>query len=165
MKLHKKHSQVRTNLLMMNPLPSIATAYRLLVQDEKQQRMSEDQEVKPMVFAVADDRRNNNYNNNKVYQPKIIQGPGNNKFAVSNKRTGNSFFCNHCNMAGHSMERCWKLHGYPPGHRGKRFAGVMQGTEDVPSDESVTHISEEQYQQFLSLINEQEQPVHAANVA
>lgn len=38
MKLHKKHSQVRTNILMTNPLPSITTAYKLLVQDEQNKK-------------------------------------------------------------------------------------------------------------------------------
>ncbi|XP_057247391.1 uncharacterized protein LOC130589816 [Beta vulgaris subsp. vulgaris] len=35
MKLDGRHAAVRTNILMMTPLPSISTAYNLLVQDQK----------------------------------------------------------------------------------------------------------------------------------
>ena len=24
-------------------------------------------------------------------------------------------FCTHCNFQGHAVDRCYKLHGYPPG--------------------------------------------------
>ena len=29
-------------------------------------------------------------------------------------------FCTHCNMPGHTFEKCYKLHGYPPGYKPKR---------------------------------------------
>lgn len=26
------------------------------------------------------------------------------------------YFCDHCKVLGHSIQRCFKVHGYPPGH-------------------------------------------------
>ncbi|XP_022150305.1 uncharacterized protein LOC111018505 [Momordica charantia] len=26
-------------------------------------------------------------------------------------------FCTHCGLTGHTVDRCYKLHGYPPGYR------------------------------------------------
>ena len=28
--------------------------------------------------------------------------------------------CSHCGLIGHTMERCYKLHGYPPGYKTRR---------------------------------------------
>lgn len=33
---------------------------------------------------------------------------------VKNKK---NFYCTHCESAGHTKDRCWKLHGYPHGHK------------------------------------------------
>jgi len=38
------------------------------------------------------------------------------------------FFCDHCKMTGHTVQRCYKIHGYPPGHKlhkGKRLAASV----------------------------------------
>ncbi|XP_049931517.1 uncharacterized protein LOC126409693 [Nymphaea colorata] len=34
-----------------------------------------------------------------------------------------TYFCNHCNITGHSRERCFKLNGYPPNFREGRIKG------------------------------------------
>ncbi|MCI63670.1 receptor-like serine/threonine kinase, partial [Trifolium medium] len=42
--------------------------------------------------------------------------------------------CAHCGGIGHTMEKCFKLHGYPPGHRkGKPIATVNQVGEQPQS--------------------------------
>jgi len=33
-------------------------------------------------------------------------------------------FCIHCNMQGHTIEKCYKLHGYPPSYKPKGKAGA-----------------------------------------
>ena len=30
-----------------------------------------------------------------------------------------SLFCTHCNMTGHTVDKCYKLHGYPLGYKPK----------------------------------------------
>ena len=37
-------------------------------------------------------------------------------------------FCTHCNMLGHIVDKCYKLHGYPPGykHKGKPNSNANQ---------------------------------------
>lgn len=48
----------------------------------------------------------------------------------------NSYYCNHCKMPGHSIERCWKVNGYPSfNHSGKytknkKIAAVVYGDEE-----------------------------------
>ena len=40
------------------------------------------------------------------------------------------YYCDHCRMHGHSIQRCYKVHGYPPGHKlhgkGRRVVVVAQ---------------------------------------
>lgn len=28
-----------------------------------------------------------------------------------------NLFCDHCKISGHTIQRCYKIHGYPPGHK------------------------------------------------
>lgn len=35
-----------------------------------------------------------------------------NKTVTSTKKI-HSYFCDHCKTHGHSLERCWKVYGYP----------------------------------------------------
>ncbi|KAL2901170.1 Outer capsid protein VP4 [Bienertia sinuspersici] len=32
----------------------------------------------------------------------------------SSKRASTNYFCTHCQIPGHSYERCFKVHGFPP---------------------------------------------------
>ena len=42
-------------------------------------------------------------------------------------------FCDHCKITGHTAQKCYKLHGYPLGHRlykGKRVAASVAQEQD-----------------------------------
>ena len=70
--------------------------------------------------------------------------------------------CTHCNMLGHTVDKCYKLYGYPPGykHKGKPNSNANQvsypqgqGVE-VPSNASAQcPISKAQCEQLLALSN------------
>ena len=84
-------------------------------------------------------------------------------------------FCNHCKILGYTIQRCYKLHGYPQVHRlyrGKRVAAsVIQDQESgcwledvhttTPSETqpsvalSLPTLNTEQYQQLLQLRSKQ----------
>ena len=36
--------------------------------------------------------------------------------------------CTHCGMLGHIADKCYKLHGYPPGYKTKAKGQVSQGS-------------------------------------
>ncbi|KAI9200802.1 hypothetical protein LWI28_013352 [Acer negundo] len=73
----------------------------------------------------------------------------------SNKAKG-KLHCNHCNGNNHTIDRCFHLHGFPPGHKyhkkneqegGKKGSYANNSQFETPS---FTH---EQYQQLLALLN------------
>ncbi|KNA07323.1 hypothetical protein SOVF_173010, partial [Spinacia oleracea] len=49
-----------------------------------------------------------------------------------------SYFCDHCKVNGHSTERCFRLHGFPPGFTGfktdKRAAAATYSEESFDDD-------------------------------
>ena len=50
-------------------------------------------------------------NNKKSYNDYS----GENRFQKKDKP-----FCTHCNFQGHTVDQCYKLHGYPPGYKQKQ---------------------------------------------
>ncbi|XP_019230465.1 PREDICTED: uncharacterized protein LOC109211384 [Nicotiana attenuata] len=82
MGLNEVYVGVRSNILMMQPLPSLDTVYNILLQDEKQRQ--------------------------------------------------------YCKKPGHTIEKCYKLHGFPPNFKftkGKKFgtAASAEGQTSEPS--------------------------------
>ncbi|XP_021762911.1 uncharacterized protein LOC110727641 [Chenopodium quinoa] len=124
MKLDPKHAGVRTNILMMNPLPSMSVAYNLLIQDERQMQITDAVTRQPssMAFAAAEERR--------IYSkhyPTAARAP---------------LFFDHCKLNNHTIDKCWKLHGYPAKggftkNKGKRVAVVSCG--EGQSEEECTN--------------------------
>ena len=91
-----------------------------------------------------------------------------------NKRSSGSFRrrpqCAYCGDMGHFVEKCYQLHGYPPGHpkartgsifnRHKNTSGANQVSDGANKDDGksvVTGISEAQLQQLLSLLNDKDE--------
>jgi hypothetical protein len=60
--------------------------------------------------------------------------------------------CTHCRLLGHTVEKCYKLHGYPPKY--KFTKGKHTPSANQVSDSSLPQVpfTTEQYQQLLSLL-------------
>ncbi|XP_074345916.1 uncharacterized protein LOC141684717 [Apium graveolens] len=59
-----------------------------------------------------------------------------------NQKPGSSYYCSYRKVAGHSLERCFKVYGYPLGFKlkDKKFAAISQANvEDNPP--ASTHVS------------------------
>nr|XP_009795207.1 PREDICTED: uncharacterized protein LOC104241936 [Nicotiana sylvestris] len=100
MGLNETYTVVRESILMMNPLPSIAQAFSLLIQEERQR------EIKPTGHLVLESSTLN-ANKTKPNTFRTNYSPNNNH----NNR--NRPFCDYCKRPGHTKEKCYKLHGYP----------------------------------------------------
>ena len=100
----------------------------------------------------------------------------NTKFQGKNngsKRHVSSYFCTHCKVPGHSYERCFKVHGYPPDFKGFKdkkiavysssYSDSQSLTESTSSErpyafshsEASPSISIEQYNYLVELLNKQ----------
>lgn len=80
-------------------------------------------------------------------------------------RKENVYFCTHCKINGHSVDRCFKLHGYPPNFKGPKDikVNVVVSTTTMDSGDNTSTVSSAtspmifvaQYQQLMELLNKQ----------
>ncbi|XP_015167311.1 uncharacterized protein [Solanum tuberosum] len=110
MGLNEIYTVIRGSILMMNPLPTMAQAFSLLVQDEHQR------EIKPSnhfnVEATALHAGNvrpssSNVRPSSSYKTNYAPTGGHSQLQYKDK------FCTYCNRTGHLIEKCYQLHGYP----------------------------------------------------
>ena len=164
MRLTEAFSLVRSNVLMMQPLPNISQVYRLFAQEEKHKSIASGSTstvpAESLAF-YADNKKYNPQNSSQRFNSNYQKSTGSRNTADPSKK---KYFCNHCKIPGHSIERCFKIHGYPPGfqakqqqqHQRKGFAAMAQqdSADDAPDNSNDT-VSMEQYNHLLKLLSQQ----------
>ena len=141
MGLNDTYTIVRGQILLVDPIPSLSKVFSLLNQDDKQRKVSKTHTTEASALVVK-----------------------NNGFSVKGSNNGKSDRpqCTHCGALGHVVDRCYKLHGYPPGYKFKN-KGQRGGHSSFASNVISTKCSSEEsfnltkleYQQLLGLINSQ----------
>ncbi|XP_010323516.1 uncharacterized protein [Solanum lycopersicum] len=104
MGLNEIYTLIRGSILMMNPLPAMEQVFSLLVQDERQRETNPSNHLTLDSTALHDaiDKRtryNTNYSTNNSTNLKYKDR-----------------FCSYCTRTCHLIEKCYHVHGYPPGH-------------------------------------------------
>ncbi|KAG8373699.1 hypothetical protein BUALT_Bualt11G0051800 [Buddleja alternifolia] len=97
--LNNSYSSIRSQILLMEPLPSINRAYSLRLQEERNQSIHDVPTSIVEHSAMAANRKQ---------QPKFF--PSNTK--SSGKKP--NYYCDFCDTKGHSESRWFKKHDYPP---------------------------------------------------
>ncbi|KAL4368535.1 hypothetical protein GQ457_05G020500 [Hibiscus cannabinus] len=77
--------------------------------------------------------------------------------------------CTHCHLIGHTKEKCYKLHGYPPGYVSKArqsYATHVNAASTNVADSLVSHdsFSVPQYQNLIAMLTSQLQAVSSADL-
>ncbi|XP_074341726.1 uncharacterized protein LOC141679134 [Apium graveolens] len=151
----------------MQPLPSIAQTYRLFAQEERHKEISAASTASDSMAFYADRKK---FNPSYQINRNVASNTGSNANWKKNGDQGftrkPAYFCNHCKIPGHSMERCFKLNGYPPGfqdRQNRKFAAMtLQTPRQDYSENSATEemnrnsetVTKEQYNHLLNLINQ-----------
>lgn len=159
MKIDGKYSQVRINILMMPQLPTIGQAYRIVTQEEKHHELSKltPDNIDFVAFGVDRRRSFTKFASNHFSESGNTQGrsfsrplnnPQNGNRSITGFKRPNTYYYEHCKMSGHSMERRWKLNGYPPNHKfnntwkrpegSRSTANLAQGENDSSQSEMIT---------------------------
>ena len=115
--LNDSFAQVRGQLLLMDPLPAINKVFSLISQEEHQRKVGvspiRSNSINNMAFALKSNtaqRANNPSQTSRGQNFMDNNGRGQRKERP---------FCTHCNYLGHTIDKCYKLHGYPPSFRQK----------------------------------------------
>ncbi|XP_073269630.1 uncharacterized protein [Primulina huaijiensis] len=91
MGLNDSYMQIRSQILMMSPLPSVGQAFSIISQEESHRSLISVESKPASVFYSMQ---------HKAEEPKK-----------------NQLYCEYCNWTGHMKATCYKLVGYPLGHR------------------------------------------------
>ena len=144
MGVNESFSQVRSQVLLMDPIPSLRKVYSLMIQEETQRSISNACVVKVdstvLAAKVSTDQVNHVTN--------LVNFGGKGKDIP---------ICTHCGKTGHTVDKCYKLHGFPLGfkfkNRPSRVHQVSSGS--VSKFASPMHqfsaFTPEQCQQLLAL--------------
>ncbi|KAL4643773.1 hypothetical protein ACB092_02G116200 [Castanea dentata] len=133
---------IKTQILLMDPLPSVNKAHSLFIQEEMQRFFTNSVRVEYTVLATKSSGNN----------PKGKERP----------------LCTHCGKLGQIVYKCYKLLSFPPGYKFKN-KNVMAHQVSTVGDQSQGHyltpnvdhssvvaqapaFTPNQYQQLLSLI-------------
>lgn len=102
MGLNDSFAHIRGQLLLMDPMPNMNHVFSLVLQEESQRA----------VYLHADP------NGDAAFAVRN-QHPGRNQGNLKGNNSDKPYYT-HCQYSGHTKERCYKLHGYPPGYKTKQ---------------------------------------------
>ncbi|XP_061368044.1 uncharacterized protein LOC133311047 [Gastrolobium bilobum] len=152
--LSEQYAQVRSQIMLMEPMPNVVKAFSLVTQQERQFR-SEDHHNLPVIvqaMAVHSDQgnfRRGNFDNGRG--GRNIRGRGRSFYGGR----GSTKLCTHCNRTNHTIETCYLLHGFPSGYRRNMINSASVNQESNTNDRMTTpsiNIIQDQYQQILNLL-------------
>ncbi|XP_057961040.1 uncharacterized protein LOC131153036 [Malania oleifera] len=147
MGLNENFETIRTQILMYEPLPSINKVYALVLQEESHKNAGHggSYAAKPDTMAMYANSRGSS--------------SGNSGWNKENSKKEKPM-CTHCNMLGHTIDKCFKLHGYPPGYKSKwkssaNQVSCPQGTviENFFQSQIQCPITKTQCEQLLAFLN------------
>ncbi|GKB45085.1 ribonuclease H-like domain-containing protein, partial [Tanacetum coccineum] len=163
------YMQIRSNILSRDELPDVRSAYAIISSEESHRVVSSSgvgtsQRSQSSVFSSNVGNRSNAQRPQTSVshsRPSNVTRPMNN---VNRRPNGGSpLVCENCGFNGHTMDRCFKLIGYPPDF-GKRnnSSNTNQNNQNfnrrfISNNNSIgssSTFSDEQISKLLSLIKE-----------
>lgn len=98
MGLNDSFTATRGQILMVEPKPSISKVFNLVSQEKRQRSMKNDQSNSAVVFQASHMR--------SPKEPVVAA------YVNGYNKSKNIPICSYCGLAGHTVNRCYKLHGY-----------------------------------------------------
>ncbi|GJY03740.1 putative RNA-directed DNA polymerase [Tanacetum coccineum] len=170
MGLDDVYGSVRSIILTSDPIPDVKSAFATLSRDESHRNsnmVSKTSKSGPTAFAARSgsnnwnsNRSNNNTGNNNWISNRNTSNVGSTSNS-NNRRFGrvSNLVCKHCNMTGHTIERCFELVGYPPGFKKNvnnqnNSNNVSNGDDKSDHNKSASHtLTNDQYQRLMVLLS------------
>ncbi|XLR48314.1 hypothetical protein S83_032974 [Arachis hypogaea] len=147
MGLNENLASVQSQILLSDPLPPIGKVFSLVLQEEKQRALTSPSQH--MAFAV------------KQYpRPTAPSGP-----KVKGRK--DCPLCAHYGLLGHNEDKCYRLHGYPPGYSQNKPVNAKSQVHHVakvahdqesqdPSPTSIFSLTAAQSNQLMTLLQTQQ---------
>ncbi|XP_057452732.1 uncharacterized protein LOC130744575 [Lotus japonicus] len=142
--LNEEFATVRSQILLMKPLPTLNEVFSMVIQQERQSASgSSSQNVNESrsLVNVVDSRNgygrgrgqgNQNYSGNQNYGGRSstpAANTGNGRGYYQGTGRGNRI-CSHCRRIGHTIDTCYKIYGLPPSFRSNNSGSVNNFQSD-----------------------------------
>ncbi|XP_042954528.1 uncharacterized protein LOC122290924 [Carya illinoinensis] len=122
--LNDSYSHIRGQVLLMDLLPSINNVFSLILQEEKQRGLSNGS-TQHLSTSTALVSKTSTGNSN-------LKGSGRRHEQPVRK---DKVICNHCGYISDTVDKCYKIHGYPPGWKSnKNKLSVSGAVNQVSAD-------------------------------
>ncbi|XP_019252858.1 PREDICTED: uncharacterized protein LOC109231670 [Nicotiana attenuata] len=150
MGLNEVYTIVRGSILMMNPLPTIAQAFSILIQEEKQR------EVKPSIsFSMDSAALNVSGSGNSNFRTNYNQQENNNTYSGYKGNQLNSRprpFCDYCKMPGFNKGRRIAENVFGPSNEADALKDDGNGPQEQEQSRHMHSLTKEQYGQLLTIL-------------
>lgn len=112
MGLNDSLNTTRSQILLSDPLPSINRVFAIMVQEERQKSIGSlvSTPGNMLTLATRFEPPNPRFDHSTQHKKQSFM-PGN-QFKKKERP-----MCSHCGLIGHTIDQCFKLHGYPPGYK------------------------------------------------
>ncbi|XP_075486495.1 uncharacterized protein LOC142526116 [Primulina tabacum] len=160
MGLNESYAQIRAQILMMDPIPVISKVFSLVVQEERQRSIHKD------ITSSSTDQYS------FLHQPSVVAMTKGNQYVKDN--SGDKPVCSHCHIKGHTIDKCYKVHGYPVGHpkykqqqlgSGRQIHVNQAHISPAPSMNSMANsLNPDQCRQLIAFLSSQLQLGHPSTL-
>ncbi|CAM8961061.1 unnamed protein product [Rhodiola kirilowii] len=113
MGLNEAFTHIRTHILALRELPSLDVAYDMVSTNEAERSIAKAISIEASAMYA---HQESSYKQQNQFQRSAGNSTGNSA-GNSVGRVKQRPYCTHCQFNGHTKEHCYKLNGYPPGHR------------------------------------------------
>ncbi|KAK9077344.1 hypothetical protein SSX86_005681 [Deinandra increscens subsp. villosa] len=140
MGLNESYKAIRSNILMMSPLPTVRKAYSLIIQEETQRQMTSEPIENFSIAAAVQNRAGHSKSKEKICEH--CNRPGH---TINECRTL-KFYCKFCDKRGHTEDRCriksGENHNARPSQTQQQFRGQRNGGRGSLSKINATEASQ-----------------------
>lgn len=150
--LNEQYAPVRSQIMLLNPLPPINKVFSMLIQQERQ-----------MIAPIEEDKLLANFAKTQHRSSSTDNNPRNS--AVG--RGKSLKMCTFCNKSGHTVEVCFKKHGLPPYlkkpqvNNASAYTENPNNNEDLESEAHTTQptFTADQHKALLALLQQSQNSV------
>ncbi|XP_072088179.1 uncharacterized protein [Arachis hypogaea] len=105
--LNEQYSTVRSQIMLMSPLPDLNTVFSMLTQQERQLTNMDNNKI---LFNSTQNTTTSQVLNSSSNKGR---GRGRGRSSQGGRGRGVKIVCSYCNKLGHIEDVCYKKHGYP----------------------------------------------------
>ncbi|XP_052735367.1 uncharacterized protein LOC128197453 [Vigna angularis] len=173
--LSECYDTVKTQILLMEPLPNINRVFSLIIQQERQGKNDSNQNDSKVLASTTE--KQNQWKNNQGWKTYGRGNPPRNQGRGRGRNPNYGKQCSYCHKMNHTIDECYSKHGYPPWYKKNdnssenstgqsewgaanvcsTSTGVQTSQQNVTQN-SFTH---EQMQKILQMLEKVDTPSHS----